>query len=36
MVLMRSGNGVGVEGARALGDALRSNTTLKTLDLFGE
>ena len=28
-----AGNGIGVEGARALGDALKTNTTLTQLDL---
>ena len=32
----RAGNEIGVEGARGLGDALMTNTTLTWLDLGGE
>ena len=29
------GNGIGVEGAKVLGEALKRNTVLTTLDLYG-
>ena len=32
----QAGNGIGAEGARALSEALKTNTTLKSLDLYGE
>ena len=35
-VVLKAGSEIGAEGARGLGDALKTNTTLTKLDLEGE
>ena len=32
----QAGNNIGAEGARALSEALKTNTTLQSLELYGE